>query len=33
MGTSVSEIVNMVTVAVLDAQCVEKREKGKDKCY
>jgi malate dehydrogenase (oxaloacetate-decarboxylating)(NADP+) len=33
MGTSVSEIVNMVTVAVLDAQCVEKREKGKDKCF
>jgi malate dehydrogenase (oxaloacetate-decarboxylating)(NADP+) len=33
MGTSVSEIVNMVTVAVTDAQCVERREKGLEKCY
>lgn len=33
MGTTVPEIVNMVTVAVIDAQCVERREKGLDKCY
>ncbi len=32
MGTSVSEIVNMVTVAVVDAQCVEQAEKGQKKC-
>ncbi len=33
MGTSVSEIVNMVTVAAIDAQCSEKRTtEGKD-CY
>ena len=31
MGSSVSEIVNMVMIAVLDAQCVEKRLKG-EKC-
>lgn len=31
MGSSVNEIVNMVMIAVLDAQCVEKRLKG-DKC-
>ncbi len=28
MGSSVNEIVNMVMIAVLDAQCVEKRFKG-----
>ncbi|MBN1339252.1 MAG: NADP-dependent malic enzyme [Bacteroidales bacterium] len=28
IGSSVSEIVNMVMIAVLDAQCVEQREKG-----
>lgn len=28
IGASVSEIVNMVMIAVMDAQCVEKREKG-----
>jgi len=31
MGSSVNEIVNMVMIAVLDAQCVEKRLRG-DKC-
>lgn len=31
MGSSVNEIVNMVMIAVLDAQCVEKRLKGQ-KC-
>lgn len=31
MGSSVDEIVNMVMIAVLDAQCVEKRLKG-DNC-
>jgi malate dehydrogenase (oxaloacetate-decarboxylating)(NADP+) len=32
MGSSVQEIINMVMVAVIDAQCVQKREcqKGKD---
>lgn len=30
IGSSVSEIVNMVMIAVLDAQCVEKREKGQN---
>ena len=33
MGTSVSEIVNMVTVAVIDAQCSEKRAKDGTDCY
>jgi len=28
IGSSVSEIVNMVMIAVMDAQCVEKRAKG-----
>ncbi|HRY32490.1 MAG TPA: NADP-dependent malic enzyme [Bacteroidales bacterium] len=32
LGSSVSEIVNMVTIAVLDAQCVEKRTKTGEKC-
>ncbi|MHC1708334.1 MAG: NADP-dependent malic enzyme [Bacteroidales bacterium] len=32
LGSSVSEIVNMVTIAVLDAQCVEKRLKKEGKC-
>jgi malate dehydrogenase (oxaloacetate-decarboxylating)(NADP+) len=31
MGSSVNEIVNMVMIAVLDAQCTEKRLKG-EKC-
>ncbi len=30
IGSSVTEIVNMVTIAVLDAQCVEKRKFNKD---
>ena len=30
IGSSVAEIVNMVMIAVLDAQCVEKRENGED---
>jgi len=30
MGTSVAEIVNMVTVAVIDAHCVEKRDAGEN---
>jgi malate dehydrogenase (oxaloacetate-decarboxylating)(NADP+) len=32
LGSSVNEIVNMVTIAVLDAQCVEKRKNNKGKC-
>ncbi len=32
LGSSVSEIVNMVTIAVLDAQCVERRKESGDKC-
>lgn len=32
LGSSVSEIVNMVTISVLDAQCVEKRLKKDGKC-
>ena len=30
IGSSVSEIVNMVMIAVMDAQCVEKRNKNED---
>lgn len=30
IGSSVSEIVNMVMIAVMDAQCVEKRANGED---
>ncbi len=30
MGSSVSDIVNMVMISVIDAQCVEKRVNGKD---
>jgi len=30
IGSSVSEIVNMVMIAVMDAQCVDKREKDGD---
>jgi len=30
IGSSVSEIVNMVMIAVMDAQCVEKRNRGED---
>ncbi len=32
LGSSVAEIVNMVTIAVLDAQCVERRKEKGDKC-
>lgn len=32
LGSSVAEIVNMVTIAVLDAQCVENRLKKEGKC-
>ncbi len=32
LGSSVSEIVNMVTIAVLDAQCVENRKNKTGKC-
>ncbi|MBN2173441.1 MAG: NADP-dependent malic enzyme [Bacteroidales bacterium] len=32
IGSSVSEIVNMVMIAVLDAQCVKKRNENKD-CF
>jgi len=32
LGSSVTEIVNMVTIAVLDAQCVEKRKNKTGKC-
>ncbi len=32
LGSSVSEIVNMVTICVLDAQCVEKRKEGSTIC-
>ena len=32
LGSSVSEIVNMVMIAVMDAQCAERRARGDDGC-